>query len=169
MHKALLLTSLLFLFACGGGADGTPGGNSTPTAAPEPGQESTGTAVRTGDALTGSGLRFDGVYQVVLGERIVYLVRFFPEGHAVLVAGPNDTRDQLATRLVPNALTEAEIGLYNVPVTLRNDSILFETKAVKGLIDYACVLQGSDTLRVLKHSHVNGKRALLDYLFAADA
>ena len=103
MHKALLLTSLLFLAACGG-ADDTPDPTGTSSPPPEPGLEDARTSMTLGDPLSDSGLRFDGVYQVVLGERIVYLVRFFPEGHVVLVAGPQDTRDQLAAKLVANRL-----------------------------------------------------------------
>jgi hypothetical protein len=118
--------------------------------------------------LTGSGLRFDGYYRTEISQQ-VYLMRFFERGNVVLVNGPQSNEESLPPYLRADAESFPERGIHNVSVVQRNDSILFRTFPSKGEISYGGVLLGGDTLRLLKHSHINGRKALLDHVFVPDA
>ncbi len=156
-QRTLLLLLSLALFSACGTAPQEKGSDATSGQGPTPGQE-----IEHVD-----GPRFDGTYSTVMGERSLYLMRFFPKGNVVLSAGPVDMRESLTSMLTEDAAGEPEIGYYNVPVTRRNDSLFFEVEALRGSISYACLI-GEDVLHVLKHSHINGRKAQLEYAFTPD-
>jgi len=117
--------------------------------------------------LAGAGLRFDGYY---LEERggLLYLIRFFPEGKAVLVNGTKDLKDQLPPLLVTTAKGDPAMGYYNVPVELRNDSLFFTTHPEKGTIDYRGTAVNDTLVRFLRHSNINGSEQTKEYVFQPD-
>lgn len=117
--------------------------------------------------LAGIGLRFDGYYMETRG-RLLYLVRFFPDGKAVLVNGTDDLLEQLHPLLVPSAKGDPAMGYYNVPVELRNDSLFFTTTPEKGTIDYEGVVVDDTRVRLLRKSNINGSEQIKEYLFQAD-
>jgi hypothetical protein len=117
--------------------------------------------------LVGTGLRFDGYYLEVRGG-LLYLIRFFPEGKAVLVNGTSDLRDQLPPLLVPTAKGDPAMGYYNVPVELRNDSLFFTTTPEKGTIDYSGTVVNDTLVRFLRHSNINGSEQTKEYVFQPD-
>jgi hypothetical protein len=118
--------------------------------------------------LVGTGLRFNGYYMEVRGG-LLYLIRFFPEGKAVLVNGTKDLRDQLPPLLVPTAKGDPAMGYYNVPVDLRNDSLFFTTHPEKGTIDYSGTVVNDTLVRFLRHSNINGSDQIKEYMFQPDA
>ena len=95
----LLLLSLALFSACG-------------TAPQEQGRDATsGQGPTTGQEIEHvDGPRFDGTYSTVMGERSLYLMRFFPKGNVVLSAGPVDMRESLTSMLTEDAAGEPEIG-----------------------------------------------------------
>lgn len=120
-------------------------------------------------SLEGSWLRFDGVYQSEM-DQMTYYMRFYPEGNVTLIGG-NETG--MATSLKNMMAQDSPPGInniHNTMVELKGDSLIFSTKAMKGLIDYKGVRVSGDnnTLRFLKHSRINGRKAILDYAFVAD-
>lgn len=117
--------------------------------------------------LAGTGLRFDGYYLEERGS-LLYLLRFFPEGKAVLVNGTSDLKDQLSPLLVATAKGDPAMGYYNVPVTLRNDSVFFTTHPEKGVIDYSGAVVDDMRVRFMRHSHINGSEQVKEYLFQPD-
>lgn len=117
--------------------------------------------------LAGSGLRFDGYYMEQRGK-LLYLVRFFPEGKAVLVNGTDDLLGELPALLVRDAKGDPTMGYYNVPVQLRNDSLFFTTTPEKGTIDYSGIVVDKERVRFLRKSNINGSEQLKEYLFAQD-
>lgn len=120
-------------------------------------------------SLQGSRLRFDGVYDHAASKDLHYFMRFFDRGNVALVAGVQKPGDPPALQelLTPNAQSGTN-NVHNVPVRLDRDSIFFSTMAAKGAITYAGTYVGSDTLRFLKVSEVNGKQATVDYAFRPD-
>lgn len=117
--------------------------------------------------LAGKGLRFDGYYMEQRGK-LVYLLRFFPEGRAVLVNGTDDLLGQLPALLVRDAKGDPTMGYYNVPVLLRNDSMFFTTTPEKGTIDYRGMVVDTERVRFLRHSNINGTEQVKEYLFTQD-
>jgi len=118
-------------------------------------------------SLTGSGLKFNGVYHSADGP-IQYFMRFFERGNVVLVAGqqkPDDPVD-LKTFLTEDAKSGRN-SVHNTPVIQRNDSLFFTTMATRGAITYAGVVEG-DSVRFLKHSKATGKQAEVSYRFLPD-
>lgn len=135
-------------------------------APPPPIASDTASTVRL-TPLTGSDLRYDGVYHTSTGD-IQYYMRFFERGNVALVTGPETPKDSVH---IADFLTESvQSGwnnVHNVPVERRNDSLFFQTMAVNGAITYAGVVAG-DSVRFLKVSHINGKRAVVTYAFEPD-
>lgn len=154
----LTLGCILLLAACGSKTDNGDQASTTPQA---PAQTS-GFQPATGDALTGTQLRFDGYYKHTMGN-INYLMRFFEEGHVVLVNGPEEDGSELHKFLVKETQGNPGIGLHNVPVTLRNDSLFFVTKPGSGEIFYSGVVLMPEAVRFMKYSNITGKRAVQDY------
>lgn len=111
--------------------------------------------------------RYDGVYAGYLGGT-VQLLRFFPEGNVVTATDRASGGDSLRLVLRADLRPDLGKGLHNVPVTYRNDSILFRTTIMRGFIDYGGVQLGPDSMRLLKHSTATAKRALLTYRFVPD-
>ncbi len=121
-----------------------------------------------GDPLDGSGLKFDGVYRAQVGDANYYM-RFFPAGHVAMIGGPEQKKGySLRTALTASVLGQRNIGLYNVPVQWRGDSLHIITKGTKGDILYSCKVETPEKLMVLKESKANGKKAVLDYQFEVD-
>ena len=123
-----------------------------------------GSATGPLDAL---GVRYDGYYRNSRGS-LLYLVRFFPEGRAVLANGSKDVEAQLVALLKRDAVGDPDIGHYNVPVTLKGDSLFFKTTPRRGTIDYSGVLSDGDSLVLLRISHITGSKELKSYVFKAD-
>ncbi|QQR87518.1 MAG: hypothetical protein IPJ76_04640 [Flavobacteriales bacterium] len=120
-----------------------------------------------GDPLTDSGLQFDGVYHATMDD-IHYYMRFFPAGHVAMVGGPErDDKTSLRTMLTASVLSQRNIGLYNIPVQLRGDSVYMTAHGPKGDIEYRSRISDGK-LDVLKQSKANGKKANLAYVFEAD-
>ena len=119
------------------------------------------------DPFACSGLRFDGYYVEERGH-LLYFMRFFPEGRAVLVNGTDDLREQLPTLLIPSAKGDPTMGYYNVAVELRNDSLFFTTTPEKGTIDYLGGVVDNVTVRFLRKSNINGSEQVKEYLFVED-
>lgn len=117
--------------------------------------------------LAGTGLRFDGYYMEQRGK-LLYMVRFFPEGKAVLVNGTDDLLGELPALLVPDATGDPTMGYYNVPVQLRNDSLFFTTTPEKGTIDYSGIVVDNERVRFLRTSNINGSEQVKEYLFMQD-
>lgn len=134
------------------------------------------TVVQQGDStivlhsLAGSGLRFDGYYDDQASPSLHYLMRFFPRGNVALIAGGQKTGDpmKLSDQLTENAKSGVN-NLHNVPVTMRGDSIFFNTMASKGIISYAGTVLPGDSLRFLKVSRITGKQAIVEFAFRPDA
>ncbi len=118
-------------------------------------------------APEGAAPRYDGVYQVTYAGT-VQLLRFFPAGTVVTATDYPNGADSLRKALRVDLPADLGKGIHNVPVTYRNDSILFRTTILRGYIEYGGTLLPGDSLRLLKHSLATGKRALLTYHFAAD-
>lgn len=119
------------------------------------------------DPFACSGLRFDGYYVEQRGN-LLYFLRFFPEGKAVLVNGTDDLREQLPPLLIPSATGDPTMGYYNVAVELRNDSLFFTTTPEKGTIDYMGNVVDNTTVRFLRRSNINGSEQVKVYLFVED-
>jgi hypothetical protein len=115
----------------------------------------------------GLGIRYDGHYKEQV-QGAVYLLRFFPQGNVVLINGTNDVADQLPGRLRADAEGDPDLGWYNVPVTVREDSIFFRTYARKGEISYGGNIPATSMVRLLRHSHINGSRQIKEYIFQPD-
>jgi hypothetical protein len=113
-------------------------------------------------------LRYDGHYRQEDGG-VVYLIRFFPDGRAVLVNGLKDKETELPPLLVHDAVGNPRLGYYNVPVTVEGDSMFFITRPTRGEISYRG--KAMDRQRVIfdRLSHINGDRRLKEYLFQPDS
>lgn len=109
-------------------------------------------------------LRTDGVYRSSMGK-LVYFIRFFPEGRAMLIGGLADSPQDLREALVPSTPTGGTSIVHNVPVKVHGDSIFFVTHAMKGDIDYSGIRHGTDSVTFRKYSHVNGNQVTAGYRF----
>lgn len=120
--------------------------------------------------LTNTALRFDGCYHFAQG-RNHYLLRFFPEGNVVLIAGTDSMPDQrnLRVYLRRDALNNTMDGLHNAPVIQQDDSLYFVTPTERGNIDYRGKILGADSVRFYKYSHITGSQLYNTYRFEPDA
>lgn len=164
MRYVVPVLFVLLLAACTGSA-----GNDVPVPVPENEPSAAGDTIAGIKLvpLSHTGLRFNGVYHTSVGS-IQYYMRFFERGNVALVVGPETANDtiRIASYLTENVQSGWN-NVHNVPVTLRNDSLLFRTMALNGAITYAGVVDG-DSVRFLKASEVNGKRAIVAYGFEPD-
>lgn len=120
-------------------------------------------------SLTGSGLKFNGIYDSPTSGNIHYFMRFFERGNVALVAGRQEANDpHNLTELLTEDVKSGPNNIHNVPVTRRGDSLYFSTMATRGAIIYSGVVVG-DSLHFLKHSKVTGKKAVVSYGFVPDA
>lgn len=127
----------------------------------------TPTALTTKGALEGTGLRFDGYYVHRVGD-LFYLIRFFPEGRVVTVNGTKEVQKDLPAYLVRETRGNPGLGLHNVPVTVKDDSLLFVTRPEKGEIEYRGAVVSGSMVRFIRHSHITGTRQLMEYIFHLD-
>jgi len=112
-------------------------------------------------------LRFDGYYRTDNGD-VIRLMRFFPAGNVVLVNGTRETEKDLPAFLVPNTQGNPGLGLHNVPVNVVGDSLHFTVHPEKGEIDLHGKAMSGSLVRFLRHSHINGNREILEYIFYPD-
>jgi hypothetical protein len=119
--------------------------------------------------LEGSWIRFDGVYKSQM-DKITYYLRFYPEGNVTAVGGNEEGATVPLKTVMRQDSPPGVDNIHNTLVDLKGDSIFFTTKFFKGEIAYsgARVDGDSETLRFLKHSLINGRKAILDYTFEAD-
>ena len=118
--------------------------------------------------LADLGLRFDGYYRSQIGE-LLYLIRFFPEGRVVSVNGMSQVENDLPKYLVRETQGNPGLGLHNVRVTVLGDSLVFITRPEKGEIEYRGAVVSSSMVRFMRHSHINGNRQLMEYIFYPDS
>jgi hypothetical protein len=112
-------------------------------------------------------LRYDGYYREQL-DNLLYLVRFFPEGRAVLVNGTTEVEEQLPPMLHRSAEGDPAMGYYNVMVTVEGDSMFFVTRPTRGEISYRGTAPDRTSVRFLRHSHITGVKGVKEYLFIPD-
>jgi hypothetical protein len=134
----------------------------------------TGTVAGTaGDQVTGPGpfdglgVRYDGHYRCERGS-LRYLLRFFPEGRVVLVNGTKDVEATLPDFLIRETKGDPSIGLHNVMATVKEDSIFFVTKPMRGEISYRGKVTANDRVHFFRHSHITGADFDMEYLFISD-
>jgi len=116
----------------------------------------------------GLGLRYDGHYRCEHGG-LRYLIRFFPEGRAVLVGGTKDVEATLPDFLIRETKGDPSIGLHNVMPEVRGDSMFFVTKALRGENSYRGRVESASSVHFFRHSHITGADFDLHYLFVSDA
>lgn len=118
--------------------------------------------------FNGLGLRYDGYYRDSRGQ-VIYLIRFFPEGRAVLINGTKEVEQDLPKFLVPETKGNPSMGLYNVKVDVRGDSLHFMTRPEKGEISYRGKVMNASLLRLHRYSHINGSSHDMEYIFYPDS
>jgi len=117
--------------------------------------------------LTGSGLRFDGVYRFDLGN-IHYYMRFFERGSAAFVGGSERNDGELADLLTIDVQSGWN-SIHNCPVEQRNDSLFIRSVGLKGVINYSGEVHANgDSVRFLRASEINGVRQIFRYAFVPD-
>jgi hypothetical protein len=114
--------------------------------------------------LVNKGIRFDGYYSQQVGK-LLYLIRFFPEGRVVTVNGTTDVAKDLPKYLVRETKGNPGLGLHNVPVSVEGDSLIFITHPEKGEIEYRGAVASGSLVRFIRHSHITGTRQLMEYVF----
>lgn len=115
----------------------------------------------------GMGIRYDGHYRHEEGG-LRYLLRFFPEGRVVTVNGTKDVEASLPKFLTRDTQGNPSMGLYNVPVQVKGDSLFFVTRPMKGEISYRGKVTSDRTVRFIRYSHINGKTFDFTYAFRSD-
>jgi hypothetical protein len=126
-----------------------------------------GAAVAVTGPFEGMPLRFDGYYRNQLGD-LIYLIRFFPEGRVVSVNGTTQVEKDLPQYLIPETKGNPTLGLYNVPVTIEGDSLMYTTRPEKGEIEYRGTVVSNSMVRLLRHSHITGTKQVMEYIFYPD-
>lgn len=167
MRIFLPYVAMLLLVACS--HEAPPTSAPVPEAPPAPAEVAPAEAADYVElhSLTGSGLKFNGVYHSAEGP-IQYFMRFFERGNVVLVAGQQKPDDPVDLKsLLTEDAKSGRNSVHNTPVTQRNDSLFFTTMATRGAIIYAGVVEG-DSVRFLKHSRATGKQAIVSYRFLPD-
>lgn len=114
--------------------------------------------------LANKGIRFDGYYSNQVGK-LLYLIRFFPEGRVVTVNGTTEVAKDLPKYLVRETKGNPGLGLHNVPVAVEGDSLVFITHPEKGEIEYRGAVASGSMVRFIRHSHITGTRQLMEYVF----
>lgn len=116
----------------------------------------------------GMGVRYDGYYQESRAE-VLYLIRFFPDGRAVLVNGTKDIEKDLPKFLQRTISSNPANGLYNVKIDVRGDSMFFMTRPEKGEISYKGKVMSTSMVRFNRYSHINGAVQDMEYFFHPDS
>ncbi len=118
--------------------------------------------------FAGLGLRYDGYYRDSRGQ-VIYLIRFFPEGRAVLINGTKEVEQDLPKFLVRETQGNPSMGLYNVQVAVQGDSLHFMTRPEKGEISYRGKVMNASLVRFHRYSHINGSSHDMEYIFYPDS
>lgn len=134
--------------------DKAPQGTAPVVVAPEP--------------FKGLPIRFNGYYRDQRNEAI-YLIRFFPEGRAVLINGTTEVEKDLPAFLIRETKGNPAIGLHNVMTRVEGDSIFFTTHPEKGEIDYSGKAMDGSMVRFKRYSHITGARQVMEYIFHPDS
>jgi len=142
------------------------------TTDPLPQQEANGQSVQEvqpagPSPFEGLAMRYDGYYRDSRG-RVLYLIRFFPEGRAVLINGTKEIENDLPKFLTRETQGNPTMGLYNEMVEVRGDSLFFMTHPEKGEISYKGTVENASLVRLLRHSHITGKEQIMEYVFHPD-
>ncbi len=117
--------------------------------------------------LTGSGVRFNGVYHYADGK-LHYYMRFFERGNAAFVGGMDEFPGQLGELLTENVQSGWN-NVHNCPVVQRNDSLFIRSVGFKGVINYLGEVRAEgDSVRFLKASEITGTRIIAPYGFVPD-
>ncbi len=117
--------------------------------------------------LTGTGVRFNGVYHYADGN-LQYYMRFFERGNAAFVGGTEKYAGQLAELLTENVQSGWN-HVHNCPVVQRNDSLFIRSVGFKGVINYLGEVRADgDSVRFLKASEITGTRINAPYSFIPD-
>jgi hypothetical protein len=130
--------------------------------------EGVGTDAAAVDACTDGTPRTDGAYLARL-DSVEYWMRYFQDGHVVLLAGREGPGLHLPDLLVRSAVSNPSIGLHNLPVQRRGMELQFAAQVENGEIRYRGTEIACDTLHFLKESGITGKRATLRYAFVPQA
>lgn len=172
MRHALALLPVLFLSACvdkPAAVLPNPVADTvqqvTPPPEGTPGEDATGVPLTP---LTGTGLKFGGVYAYTIGD-LHYYMRFFERGSAAFVGGTEKYPGQLAALLTIDVRSGWN-QVHNCPVDQRNDSLFIRSVGLKGVITYAGdVRANGDSVRFLRHSEINGMNQIMRYGFIPDS
>lgn len=142
----------------------------TATSCTDPGGAATSSGTKAVDQgpFAGLGLRYDGYYRDSRGQ-VIYLIRFFPEGRAVLINGTKEVEQDLPKFLVRETKGNPSMGLYNVKVDVRGDSLHFMTRPEKGEISYRGKVMNASLVRLHRYSHINGSSHDMEYIFYPDS
>jgi hypothetical protein len=118
--------------------------------------------------FAGIPLRFDGHYRTESGD-VIRLMRYFPEGRVVLINGTREMEADLPKFLIRETKGDPAMGLHNVPVTVKGDSLLFTVHPEKGDIDFRGKPSSGSSLLFERYSHINGHREQMEYIFQPDS
>lgn len=113
-------------------------------------------------------IRFDGHYRTESGD-VIRLMRYFPEGRVVLINGTRELEADLHKFLIRETKGDPGIGLHNVPVEVRGDSLFFVVHPEKGDIDFRGKVSSGSSLSFERYSHINGHRERMEYIFQPDS
>ncbi len=150
-----ILACALFLFAsCGSGND-------------DHGPRDTAHTQTPPSPFAELATRYDGIYRSENGG-VVYMLRLFPEGRAVLINGLPQGESELPAMLTRDAEGDPSKGWYNVAVDVEGDSLFFVTTPRRGEISYRGIVTPEGDLSLLRHSHITGKRQVMLYRYLPD-
>ena len=141
-----------------------PGGNAGKPV--DPGEASQAAVIN--GPLAGLPIRFDGHYRTESGD-VIRLMRYFPEGRVVLINGTRELEADLHKFLIRETKGDPSIGLHNVPVEARGDSLFFVIHPEKGDIDFRGRISSGSSLSFERYSHINGHRERMEYIFQPDS
>jgi hypothetical protein len=141
-----------------------PGGSAAKTG----GDEAAPTAEVINGPRSGLPIRFDGHYRTESGD-VIRLMRYFPEGRVVLINGTRELEADLHKFLIRETKGDPSIGLHNVPVEVKGDSLFFVVHPEKGDIDFLGKVSSGSSLSFERYSHINGHRERMEYIFHPDS
>jgi hypothetical protein len=161
MRVLLQFIALVLIVGCSGPTDTTP----PPVTPPAANIDTTKVVALV--PLTGSGLRFDGVYHYS-DRGVEYYMRFFERGNAAFVGGTEKYPGQLAELLTENVQSGWN-QVHNCPVVQRNDSLFIRSVGFKGVINYLGEVRADgDSVRFVKASEITGTVFKAPYAFLPD-
>lgn len=127
----------------------------------------TGVAFAGADAAP---LRFDGVYQSVSqypagNASYRYYLRFYPDGEVYDASAVDTPPDIAYSWLVKNS---AAFGIGHGRFKVAGKRVAFSITTSSGVVDYAGEMAGN-RIHFEVVSHINGRRASVDYEFVPEA